>query len=105
MDVAPMIEPQLRAKGIGYDVLQPSEPCLVWADQDKLRQIVLNLLVNASKFTAKGGRVSVDTSTRAETPNVVYLRVQDTGIGVPREKQEIIFDPFIQVRRTLTNSI
>jgi two-component system CheB/CheR fusion protein len=105
MDVGPMIEPQFRAKGIAYDVLQPSEPCRVWADQDKLRQIVLNLLVNASKFTAKGGRVSVDISTRAEMPNVVYLRVRDTGIGVPREKQDIIFDPFVQVRRTLTNSI
>jgi signal transduction histidine kinase len=72
----------------------------VWADREKLRQILLNLLSNAAKFTDPGGRVRVDVApARAPaTDTAVFLRVADSGVGVPREKQEAIFEPFVQVR-------
>jgi len=73
------------------------------ADPEKLRQILLNLLSNAVKFTNEGGRVEIDTPARDGQPaGCVFLRVSDTGIGIPRDRQEGIFDPFVQAHRNLT---
>jgi signal transduction histidine kinase len=100
-EVAPLVEPQLTAREIGLEVAIPPGVPAVWADREKLRQVVLNLLSNAAKFTDSGGLVRVDVARRAGAENSgdgVYLRVTDTGVGVPREKQEAIFEPFVQVR-------
>jgi len=102
-DVAPMIEPQLAAKGVQYELRLPDTPAVVWGEADKIRQILINLLGNAVKFTPPGGRVLVDVGFRSGTPHVTYLRVQDTGIGVPRTRQPLIFDPFVQAHRSLTH--
>lgn len=78
MDVGPMIEPQLAAKGLSYEVLLPDEPITVWADREKLVQVLLNLLSNATKFTPARGRVTVEVRTRAvdtQPEGVVYLCV------------------------------
>jgi PAS domain S-box-containing protein len=105
--VSPMIDSQLRAKGLSYEVRV--DPTIVArADLDKVQQVLLNLLSNAVKFTAAGGRVSVDTPERGEGADdleQVVLRVSDTGIGIPRDKLGLIFDPFVQVHRKLTNSV
>ena len=108
-DVAPMIEPQLAAKGVGYEVRVPPAQ-RVQADPEKLQQILLNLLSNALKFTDAGGHVTVDTALREAgpdggRPDVVFLRVHDTGIGIPRERQDAVFDPFVQVHRNLTRTV
>ncbi len=104
-DVAPLVEPQLAAKGLGLTLALPDTPCLVWADREKLGQVLVNLLSNAIKFTdardvATGapGRVTVAVGTRAGTGDQVFLRVADTGRGIPRDKQDAIFEPFVQVR-------
>lgn len=87
----------------------PNQPNRVRADPQTVRQILINLLSNAIKFTESGGRITVDVATR-ETgddggkPGLVFLRVTDTGIGIPRDKQESIFDPFVQAHRQLTSS-
>ena len=101
-DVTPMIEPQMSAKRLSYEIRVPELDCHVLADADKLRQVVLNLLANATKFTPMGGHVEVELASRPATPDVVYLRVLDTGIGIPLEKQEVIFEPFVQVRDAST---
>jgi len=99
---APIVEQQLQAKRIAFE--QRVEPgTIVWADEDKLRQVLLNLLTNALKFTEPGGRVTVDVAPNGDTETVV-LRVTDTGIGIPAEKQEAIFDPFVQVHRHFTRT-
>ena len=96
-DVAPMIEPQLHAKGHAHEWALADGACVVWADAEKLRQVLLNLLANAVKFTPAGGRIRVAHHVRGETPDVVYVRVSDTGPGIARDKQDSVFDPFVQV--------
>lgn len=101
MDMSPMIEPQLAAKGLSYEVLLPDEPISVFADRDKLVQILLNLLSNATKFTPARGRVTVEVRTRAvgaQPDGVVYLCVADTGIGIAVGKLDSVFEPFVQVK-------
>jgi PAS domain S-box-containing protein len=102
-EVVPMVEQQFRAKGVALALSIPgtgghggAPPSRVLADGDRLGQILLNLLSNALKFTPAGGRVEV-TQTDAEAEALVQVR--DTGIGIPRDKLEAIFQPFMQVRR------
>jgi signal transduction histidine kinase len=96
-ELAPMIEPQLAAKDLTYDVRLPSADVLVRADPKLLGQILLNLLSNAVKFTPSGGRITLDTTTTPNMPGGVFIRVTDTGIGIPRYKQPDVFEPFVQV--------
>jgi signal transduction histidine kinase len=60
-------------------------------------QILINLFSNAIKFTPAGGHVSASCAALADT---VTLRISDTGIGIATEKQEAIFEPFIQLKET-----
>jgi signal transduction histidine kinase len=64
-----------------------------------LSRILLNLLSNAIKFTPAGGHVSVAWNT---SPTVVEVHVRDTGVGVPADKLEAIFEPFVQADASLT---
>jgi PAS domain S-box-containing protein len=96
-DVAPMIEPQVAAKRLGYAV-QLGDGVAVWADRDKARQVLLNLLSNAANFTEPGGRITVDAVEPPGAPGQVHLRVHDTGAGIPAGALERIFEPFVQVR-------
>ena len=70
------------------------------ADERKLKQIVLNLLSNAVKFTPDGGRI--DVAARLDTDKI-EVSVKDTGIGIAREDQELVFEEFRQVGRHYTN--
>ena len=104
-DVTPLVEPQLTAKGLAFELRLPDTPCVVWADREKLGQVLVNLLSNATKFTAArhpvtgaAGRVGVELGARAGCESDVFLRVVDTGRGIPRDRQEAIFEPFVQVR-------
>jgi signal transduction histidine kinase/AraC-like DNA-binding protein len=74
----------------------PNELPRVWGDRTRLRQVMLNLVNNAVKFTAQG---EVALSVAAEGDRVV-VSVQDTGLGIPSEEQEAIFDEFRQSERT-----
>lgn len=71
--------------------------CWTWFDRDKLEKIIFNLLSNAFKFTPEGGDVRVEIS-RQDTQHLpfVEIRVIDTGIGIPAEQQERIFERFFQ---------
>lgn len=73
-------------------------------DQNRLTQILNNLISNAVKFTDKGGRVEINISTTIKTHHyiVLFLAVKDSGIGIPKNKQEIIFEPFLQANNNIT---
>jgi signal transduction histidine kinase/ligand-binding sensor domain-containing protein len=79
-------------------------PDQVCGDPLRLRQIVLNLLDNAVKFTPKGGRIGLDVSVNeiASGEAVLHFAVSDTGIGIPPEKQKAIFEAFSQADTSST---
>jgi signal transduction histidine kinase len=96
--IEPLIAPQLRAKQLEF-VVELADPQLTArADGEKLRQILINLLTNAIKFTPAGGRISV--ACAAEHDQAI-IRVADTGPGIPRDRLATIFDPFVQADRAL----
>jgi PAS domain S-box-containing protein len=99
--VRPMIEPQAMAKNIHIDWPRPDESVLACADRPRVEQILLNLLTNAVKFTNDNGHITV--SYRASDDRA-RLSVEDDGVGIPADKIEAIFDPFVQVGRTLTST-
>ena len=100
--VSHMIEPQAIAKGLVLETSECPPDARVCADRAKLEQILVNLLSNAVKFTAPGGRVSLGCN---RTHNgTLELTVRDTGCGIPADQLEAIFEPFVQVGRTLTGS-
>ena len=95
----PLIAPQIAAKAIALDWNPREESLAVRADGEKVRQILLNVLSNAVKFTPAGGKISV-SAERAE--RVVRIAVSDTGVGIPEDKLDVIFEPFVQLARGLT---
>jgi signal transduction histidine kinase len=74
----------------------------LWADERKLKQILLNLVSNSVKFTPAGGRVEV--SATVEPAKGLSILVQDTGIGIPDGDLQRVLEPFVQVENSLTRS-
>jgi signal transduction histidine kinase/ActR/RegA family two-component response regulator len=79
----------------------PDRPVWVDGDESRLSQVIINLLNNAAKYTAEGGRVRLSLSSDHER---ALVRVQDNGVGIPPEMLDEIFDMFTQVNRTLDRS-
>ena len=92
----PMIEPQIAAKGLRYDVDVPLE-LVAAADREKLEQILLNLLSNATKFTHEGGSLRIEAVIAPDRDDFVELKVNDTGVGIPSDRLDLVFEPFMQV--------
>jgi len=80
-------------------VEKPRQPLFVTCDELKIRQVLYNLLSNAMKFTPRGGRVSI--SLKKGTEGAVIC-VEDSGPGIDREFQKVIFTPYEQAGRTVT---
>jgi PAS domain S-box-containing protein len=96
-----LVAPQARARELALAVA-PCPPALaVRADPEKVRQILVNLLSNAVKFTDRGGRVELAC---AEDGEQVQVQVRDTGMGIPADQLDRIFEPFVQVRADLTRT-
>jgi PAS domain S-box-containing protein len=96
--VIEMVAPQLVQKALHLEPYAAPNDGHVLADVDRTRQILLNLFANALKFTASGGTIT--PGVRMER-DVVTISVRDTGIGIPAEQLDRIFEPFVQARRSL----
>jgi signal transduction histidine kinase len=96
-----LVAPQIRLKGLRYSYGGCEGDVSVRVDGEKLQQIVLNLLTNAVKFTDSGGVVRLEVEC---VESLVRLHVSDTGIGIPAEKMDVIFDPFVQVDANYTRT-
>ncbi len=99
--VAQMVGPQALKKGLKLMIHDCPADVAAWADRSKVEQILLNLLSNAVKFTAVGG---VTTSCDWQHERRVAISVSDTGAGIPEAQLEKIFEPFVQVGRSLTQA-
>jgi signal transduction histidine kinase/Na+/proline symporter len=98
-EAAGIHQPLFDERGIALAVVPPSGLAMVLGDSDRLVQVLTNLFSNAAKFTPAGGRVTVRTFV--EDAHAV-IEVEDTGIGIPADQQEVVFERFRQVGETLT---
>ena len=105
-----LMDPQAAAAGITIDYQEGAADRYV-GDEDRVRQILLNLLANAVKFTERGGRVTVTCGTTHDADEEarlsgdgpwVFVRVADTGIGIAPEMRESVFGAFVQTEHGLT---
>ena len=92
---------QAKARGLTLTVTQCDEEMFVAADAERFQQILLNLITNATKFTAPDGSVTV---TCDEHAGAVRVRVKDTGVGVRLIDIDRVFEPFVQIDRHLTTA-
>jgi PAS domain S-box-containing protein len=95
-----LVAPQAAARRQVLDVQSCPADLVVSADREKLRQILLNLLSNAVRHTPPGTAITV--SARPIDAATVEIVVRDTGKGIPAEKHESVFEPFVQLDRSLT---
>jgi len=95
-----LIQPMVKEKNIDLAVAVSEDLTQIFADGQRVQQIVINLLTNAVKFTDHGGRVSISAGHDADG-NMV-LTVSDTGIGIAAEDLEKVLQPFEQIENSLT---
>ena len=100
-DITLSVANYVENKGIELIFDTNIEEKIIAVDPDKIERIILNLLSNAIKFTSKGDRIKVTVWDKDED---VVIEVEDTGIGVPEDQREIIFERFRQVDKLLTRN-
>ena len=100
-EAATATEPLARKKGLEFRMRHPDGPVHVHTDSTRLRQILINLMGNAVKFTQRGA-VSVDVS--APEGSRVSIAVKDTGAGIESADLQRIFEPFVQSRGSLSRA-
>ena len=94
--VAALVEPLARAKDLALEVEAPGPGLAAVADAEKLRQILINLMTNAVKFTTAG---RVRLAAEVLSADAVAIRVEDTGRGIAPSHRERVFEPFVQEAR------
>ena len=91
-----------RAKECGVELVKDVQPDLtVVGDKRALKQVLINLLTNAVKFTTEGGTVTLRTMG---SPDTLRINIEDTGIGIPEKDIEKLGRPFEQVENQMTKS-
>ena len=102
--VIKMFEPRAKAKGLALELqIEPGLPAQVVGDALRYQQVLVNLLGNALRFTERGSVcVRLDSTRSGGEDAVLHMVVADTGIGVPAEKQQLIFEAFQQADGSTT---
>lgn len=91
-----LLRPRLSEAGLTYRRGSIPRDALIWADDFRLQQILLNLLVNAIKFTPRGGQINISCRRNRD---LVEINVVDSGPGIRESDHELIFKPFVQLDR------
>lgn len=86
-------------RNIKFEILHQKGPLLVWFDPDKMDKVVFNLFSNAFKFTPDSGSITISI-LQDSFHDIVKINIEDSGIGIPEESCEHIFEPFYQVQNT-----
>lgn len=103
-DLPPLFAPQLDAHGVVVATpVTAATRVIVRGDSDKVTQIARNLMSNAIKFTAPNGRITLSTGID-QSRGMGYLEVSDTGRGIPADKVDTIFEPFVQIERSISHA-
>jgi signal transduction histidine kinase len=95
--VEELVMPQILERKLSYRFVTSMDKCTCHGDPEKVEQILLNLLSNAVKFTEPGGAITVSVECTASS---VMVNVSDTGLGISRDKLDVVFEPFVQLNRT-----
>jgi signal transduction histidine kinase len=99
-DVAEMLSGAITDKGLRREGPRPDVDATAWADADRVRQIIVNLVMNAVKYTPKGGTITLECGGDG---NQSFVRISDNGPGIPAAKLERIFEPFVQLTTGLAD--
>jgi signal transduction histidine kinase len=94
-----LVEPLIARGGLSYESVHKGPTIVARADPEKVLQILVNLLSNAIKFTPEGGRISIETEASG---GFVFIGVRDTGVGIPADRIENVFEPFVQLKDSLS---
>jgi len=103
-EVKDLLTPQASARGLAIAVeVETGAPVDLVGDEMRIRQVLINLIGNAIKFTERGGiTIRVECVDRTDQEASLLLKVRDTGIGIPADKLELIFDKFTQADGSMT---
>ena len=100
-EVAEMLRGLVDERGLALAEPTAADDLWMWADADRVRQVLLNLMMNAVKYgSSNGGRITLESTA---TDDVVSLHVVDTGPGIPPDKHAAIFEPFVQLAGGLSD--
>lgn len=96
-DIIPAFKPYANEKDITLTLHTVFDAFEIWLDKNKIQHVMFNLLSNACKFTPNGGAIQIEIFTKNKN---ILISVSDTGIGIPPEKLELIFERFVQCETT-----
>lgn len=96
-----MAQDLAQGKKIKLHYMNRTDAATLWGDEQRLRQVLVNLLTNAIKFTPEGGEVGIEVSKNPQD-EVIHFTVWDTGIGIAKEDTVKVFRPFVQLDTTLS---
>ena len=102
MEVISQLDDQFQTKSQAITTDIPQDLPLIYGDEDKLRQVIANLLDNAIKYTPISGQIHVSTLHR--TAQTIQVSIADNGLGIPEENQKHIFQDRYRLDRDLLQS-
>lgn len=97
-----VVKPEIREKGINLEIQGDANQLVVEGDEERILQVITNILINAVTFTPEGGRVSILT---ADEQDNVRVSISDTGIGIAEDELEHVFEKYYRADNTITRDV
>jgi signal transduction histidine kinase len=91
-----------KKRKIKFDLNMDNSDVIISGDDKQLKRSLRELLQNALKFTPEGGHVKIESSANKENKKI-YIKITDNGIGIPRDKLDLIFEPFYEVQNVINH--